>query len=177
LGLPAADGLGVTEILNQQRTESFRRSRCDYYESLERGHGRVEVRRCLATDDVNWLKERHDWPGLQSVILLEASRTINGNTTTECRYYLSSLPMDASQAAKAIRLHWQVENSLHWVLNVIFRNDDCRVCKDYSPQNFNLAKQFALKLIRRSPGKKSLRLKRKAAGWNDQNLLHILQAS
>jgi len=167
----------VAEFLEHQRSENFVRSRCDYYESVEKGHGRIESRRCWATDDVLWLKERHDWPGLQSIVLVESSRTRNGNTETERRYYLCSLPMDATEAARAIRSHWQVDNSLHWVLDVVFRDDDCRVRKDYSPQNFHMVKQLALNILRRSPEKKSLRLRRKSAGWNNQNLLKILQAS
>lgn len=164
----------VTEFLIQQRQENFRRSRCDYYESTEKGHGRVEVRRCWSTDDVEWLRERHNWPGLQSIVLVESSRTVKANTTTEQRYYLSSLPMNATEAAHAIRSHWQIENSLHWVLDVVFRDDDCRVRKKHAAQNLHMVKQLVLSLLKRFPGKRSLRAKRKLAGWNNQTLLHIL---
>lgn len=165
----------VTEFLDGAE---FSRSRQDYYENVEKGHGRIEVRRCWSTDDVDWLRKRHQWPGLRSIIRIESTRTVKGKPpSTEHRYYLASLPMDATEVAKAIRSHWEVENSLHWVLDVVFKDDDCRIRKDYSPQNFHVVKQMALNLVRKLPGKQSLRLKRKIAGWNNRKLLDILTAT
>lgn len=166
----------VREFFRHQKSEQFRHSRVDTYECTEESHGRLEVRRCYSTDDVAWLVERHAWPGLRSIAVIESERTNNGKTQTETRLYLSSLPMDASKAAEAIRSHWQVENCLHWVLDVIFFDDRCRVRKDNAPHIFHGIKQMALNLLKQVPGKKSMRLKRKSAGWNDQFLLETLQA-
>lgn len=167
----------VREFFAHQKTQQFRHSQVDIYENREESHGRIEIRRCYSTDDVEWLNQRHAWPGLCSIVMIEAERTSRGKTQIETRFYLTSLAMDAEKAANAIRSHWQVENSLHWVLDVVFLDDQCRIRKDHAPQNFHIVKQMALNLIRQAPGKKSVRLKRKSAGWNDRFLLEILQTA
>lgn len=166
----------VTEFLSEHRKSRFRHIAHDIFQSLEKGHGRVEKRTCYCSNDVDWLTERHHWPGLQSIVLVESARTLNGQTTLEVRYYISSLPLNAQEMAQAIRSHWQVENSLHWVLDVIFKDDQSRVRKDYSPQNFHRVKQLALNLLTKDPGKKSLRRKRKAANRDSKALISILTA-
>ena len=83
------------------------------YEETDGGHGRIEIRRCIATDDIGWLKEHHDWPGLRSIVQITSTRMCNGETTTENRYYITSMPPDARKIAVAIRSHWAIENSLH----------------------------------------------------------------
>lgn len=165
------------DFLEHQLEQGFRHSSVDRFETLEKGHGRIERRRYYSTRDVEWLKRAHNWPHLKSIALVEASRTVNGQTSREKRIYLSSLPQDAQLLAQAIRGHWGIENKLHWVLDVVFREDECRVRKDHSPRNFSMIRQISLNLIRKAPGKRSLRRKRKLAGWEDPYLVQVLQSA
>jgi len=103
-------------------------------------------------------------------------REVDGKTTVERRYYLASLPLGIETFARAVRSHWAVENSLHWVLDMIFRDDECRVRTDHAPANFTTLKHMAHNIIRKAPGKDSLRLKRKVAAWDDEFLVSLVAA-
>lgn len=127
-------------------------------------------------NDLSYLAS-HAWPGLQSIVLTESQRKIQGITATERRYYLSSLSVPASEHLTIIRTHWQVENSLHWVLDVGFHEDQHRARKDHAPANLAMLRQLALNLLKRtSPPKPKTSLKnlRKRAGWDTAFLEQVL---
>src|SRR6516164_7095132 len=123
-----------------------------------------------------WLQERHDWPGLQGVIMVESMREIGDKVERETRFYITSLAWLAAQLGPVVRTHWAIENSLHWVMDMIFRDDECRVRTDHAPANFTTIKHMALNLIRGAPGKDSFRLKRKIAAWDDDFLASLITA-
>jgi predicted transposase YbfD/YdcC len=125
---------------------------------------------------VDWLKERHQWPGLQGVVMVESRREIADRIERETRFYVTSLAWLACQIGPVIRSHWTIENSLHWVMDMVFRDDECRVRTDHAPANFTTLKHMAHNLIRKAPGKDSLRLRRKTAGWDDDFLASLLAA-
>lgn len=150
----------------------------DQAETHEKGHGRIEKRTCWATEDavlLRYLDPDGRWAGLRSVGLVQAERTIDGIRTTEQRYYLSSLPADATRLNQIVRTHWQIENHLHWVLDTAFDEDHCRVRMGNGAQNLALLRRVALSLLKRDrSAKMGVKGKRLKAGWNEQYLLHIL---
>jgi len=150
-------------------------SNSDYYQSVDGGKGRIETREYWICDQIEWLTKRHpDWAGLRSIGQVTSQREINGKTSDQTRYFITSLPADASTFAGAVRSHWGIENRLHWVLDVVFGDDHCRVRADQAPKNFTVIKHMAMNLLNRAKQNKSLRLMRKKAGWNNQFLKSIL---
>ncbi|MEF2554299.1 ISAs1 family transposase [Aurantimonas sp. A2-1-M11] len=123
------------------------------FETVDADHGRIETRRYTAIHDVEWLRERHDWSGLKSVVMVESQREIDGATTRQTRFYITSLTLEANTVGPMIRDHWSIENSLHWVMDMVFRDDECRVRTENAPANFTTIKHMASNLIRRAPGK------------------------
>ena len=121
-----------------------------------------------------WLSHRHDWPGLKAVAVVDSTREINGKTEKETRFYITSLTAPASLVGPAIRDHWSIENSLHWVMDMLFRDDECRVRTNHAPANFTTIKHMAPNLLRKAPGKSSLRSRRKAAAWDDDFLASLV---
>ena len=138
------------------------------YQSIEKDHGRIETRQALWVTDLSWLHTplRQHWPKLAGIGMIERQREINGKTSYERAFYIGSKGIASAESfAKAARSHWGIENSLHWVLDVIFREDDCRVRKDHAPHNFAALRKFALALLRQDTQypKRSLRSRRKTA--------------
>jgi predicted transposase YbfD/YdcC len=147
----------------------------------EKDHGRIETRRCLVTDDVAWLQEQNQhWSGLRSLIMIESTREIIGRNSTgiasvERRYYISSLPAKAALLGKTVRAHWGIENSMHWVLDVAFREDDCRIRIGEAAQNFAILRRIALNLLKSDTTTKlGIANKRLKAGWNVNYLSRLL---
>jgi predicted transposase YbfD/YdcC len=166
----------VEIFVAEQKANGFKDSKVSRHEMVDGDHGRIETRTYTAIQDVAWLQERHDWPGLKGVVMVESTREIGDKIERETRFYITSLVWLASQLGPAIRSHWAVENSLHWVMDMVFRDDECRVRTDHAPANFTTIKHIALNLIRKAPGKDSFRLKRKVAAWDDEFLASILAA-
>lgn len=132
------------------------------------GHGRIEERICLAADAA-WLAERHPkWKALRSIAQVTATRTDKktGESSTETRLYISSLPPDPAPLLAASRSHWSIENNLHWQLDVTFREDQCRIRKDHAARNLATMRKAVLNLLRREPSKISLKRKRLKAALN-----------
>lgn len=150
----------------------------DQYEDYDTGHGRVEHRLCYVTDQLDWLEQRTNWRDLKTVALVESHVTVNGKVATERRYFISSLPANALEIAKAIRSHWAIENSLHWVLDVTMGEDLSRVRKDHAPENMAMIRHIVLNLLRgaKSQFQKDMSLKglQKKAGWGESTLSTIL---
>ncbi len=145
-------------------------------EETDGEHGRIEVRKCTVTDDIDWLKERHNWVGLNSIIKIESDVDRKGKNTSETRYYISSLEADSKKILNDIRSHWAIENSLHWVLDMSFNDDQSRIRKENAPENMAIIKHIALNMIRKIQKKRqSIKGLRKKAGWDNQVLNHILQ--
>ena len=140
------------------------------------GHGREETRYCMMLSNIqNKIDPEGKWQDLLSVGRQDAMRVVKGLPTIETRYFISSLPNDAEVLADSIRQHWGVENSLHWVLDVAFREDDSRIRKDNAPQNFAVIRHIAGNLLQQDrtvkPGVKNKRLR---AGWDNKYLEKLL---
>jgi predicted transposase YbfD/YdcC len=159
------------------------------WQSSEWGHGRHEVRRgfVLTTQPDEWPQALQDWKGLQSIVMVERERSVvppeglpEGavlNPSCSQHFFLSSLSATDERVEKAIRAHWGIENSLHWVLDVAFDEDACRVRRDHAPQNFATLRKIALNLLRQDRKVKcGVKGRRKMAGWDDDYLLRILAA-
>ena len=144
-------------------------------ETVEKDHGRLETRRYYQSAEVSWFADRAQWEGLQSVGMVEAIREISGARTVERRYYLSSLPLGVETFARAVRGHWGVENKLHWVLDVCFREDQSRARAGYAAENLATLRRLALNLLRREKTKKrGIKGKQLNAGWDHAYLLRLL---
>lgn len=144
-------------------------------ETVEKDHGRIEIRRYYQSAELDWFVDRAKWEGLRSVGMVEASRQVEGKTTVERRYYLSSLPLDVAAFARAVRGHWGVENKLHWVMDVCFREDQSRVRTGYAAENLATLRRLALNLLKREPTKKrGIRGKQLNASWDHAYLLRLL---
>jgi predicted transposase YbfD/YdcC len=164
----------VELFVAEQKSRAFRDTTASHAQTVDGDHGRVETRDITVIHDTSWLQERHNWPGLRSIVVLQSRREIGDKIERETRFYITSLALVASLIGPLIRDHWAIENSLHWVLDMVFRDDECRVRTDHAPANFTTLKHMALNLIKRAPGKDSMRLKRKVAAWDDAFLASII---
>jgi predicted transposase YbfD/YdcC len=160
----------------EQKTNGFKDVAISRHETVDGDHGRIETRSYTVFHDIEWLQERHDWPGLKGVAMVESQREIDGKISKETRFYITSLTLLANTIGPMIRDHWAIENGLHWLLDMLFRDDECRVRTDNAPANFTTLKHMANNVFRRAPGKDSQRLKRKTAGWDDEYLASLIAA-
>jgi predicted transposase YbfD/YdcC len=163
-------------LLFDEEQGNFAGHQVTVHQTCEKDHGRLETRRVVATEQIAWLQDSHGWPGLRSIAKVESRRELlaEGKVEEETRYYLSSLPGEASQIGEAVRSHWGVENGLHWVMDMVFRDDECRIRSDNAPANFTTIKHMASNVLRRGKGKHSMRASRHVAAWNEDFLYSLL---
>lgn len=145
------------------------------FESVEKDHGRIETRRYWQSEDIAWFEDQKAWKGLRSFCLVEAVREHAGRTETSRRYYISSLLCNEAKVAHSIRGHWQIENSLHWCLDVVFNEDQSRARARHAAKNLGTLRTICLNLIKRIPGKRSMKSKRFQASLSDDYLLTALK--
>ena len=154
----------------------------NYYESEEeRGHGRVETRRCWVCDELDdWLPELLDsyseWEGLRSIAAVECERTVDGETSIYRRYFITSLGADAKAIAVGVRDHWGIENTLHWVLDMAWREDESRTRTGNAAQNLSSMRRLAHNLIKTEnpESKKSVKMRTRIANWNTDYLFKLI---
>jgi predicted transposase YbfD/YdcC len=157
----------VKLFLDDAQANGFADIDHDYRETVDGDHGRIETRRYWITADIEWLGAKASWTNLQSLGLVESRREMSEKVEIERRYYLVSLPADGVRFSDAVRQHWGVENGLHWVLDVSFDEDACRIRKDKGAQTFSVLRHIALNLLKReSQHKRGIKARRKRAGWD-----------
>jgi len=150
----------------------------DYARTVNKGHGRIEIRQCWTISDpdvLRYLRGTKEWKKLTSVVKVQAERRTTEKTTTENRYFLSSLESNAQKLLRATRAHWGIENSLHWVLDIAFREDECRARKGYAAQNLATLRHIAVNLLKQEKtAKVGVKSKRLRSGWDEDYLLKVL---
>lgn len=167
------DALETT--FQKAKEKNFEAMVYSHHQSIEKEHGRVEKRTCFVLPLMYLHQFKMKWKGLQSLVLIESERFYQGQTTTEQRYYISSLPPEAKQIATAVRQHWSVENSLHWCLDVVFKEDQSRVRIGEAPENFSLLRKIALICLKKETSlKRGIQTKRLKAAWDSDYLLKVL---
>lgn len=174
----------VADFLTEQRAAGFKdcaAGRWATCETTDADHGRVEIRRHWITSDIAWLRERHPaWPDLISIGMIEAERAEPGKPASRhIRFYITSIAPDVGEFARAARQHWGIENGLHWVLDVVYREDECRIRKRNGPANFATIRHMTLNLLQRTKTakKKSIRVKRGLAALDETFLQTVLMAA
>lgn len=169
----------VRRIFDETFTQGWAGIDHGYHETIEKDHGRIETRRLWCTDQIDWVKKCHAWPGLRTIVCVESQRTIiKGKTSTERRYYLSSLDsQDPRQLADTIRGHWGIENSLHWSLDVTFREDDCRVRQGHGAEHLARLRRLAVGLLKREETFKAGLKRKRLRCALDPNYLNRVLAS
>jgi predicted transposase YbfD/YdcC len=144
-------------------------------ETVDKDHGRFEIRRYYQSAELAWFADLGQWEGLQTVGMVESLREVEGKETVERRYYLSSLPLGIEPLARAVRGHWGVENKVHWVMDVCFREDQSRARAGYAAENLATLRRLALNLLKREKTKKrGIKGKQLNAGWDHAYLLRLL---
>ena len=143
----------VELFAKEQKAVAFRNTSVSRDTTVDGDHGRIETRTVTVFHDIGWLQDSHQWPGLKSVVMVESERETHGKAETETRFYITSLTLLANAVGPMIRSHWMVENGLHWVLDMIFRDDECRVRTDNAPFNLAIVKHIALNVLRTGKAK------------------------
>jgi predicted transposase YbfD/YdcC len=133
-----------------QAAQSVCPATMDFFQTVEKGHGRIETRRYWQSTDIDWFEDKKLWKNIHSIGMVESIRCVKGKNTIERRYYLNSLPLDAQIFAKAVRGHWGVENPLHWSLDVTFREDQSRARSKNAAQNLATLRRIALNLVKKN---------------------------
>ncbi len=150
----------------------------DHAEVVNKGHGRIEVRRNWVIDDaevMGWINSHHQWPGLIAIGMVQAERRIGTEKTEETRYYILSRKLSADQLGQTVRSHWGIENEVHWVLDVAFHEDSSRIRHGYAAENFAVLRHIALNLLKIHPTRSrlSIRGRRLLAGWDRTYLARL----
>lgn len=169
----------LVACFERARTDPQALASMDFTQTHDKGHGRTEDRRCWTTTAADTVPISRQWPHVATVVLVEVDRSVNGKTSTEQRYYISSCrKLGAVKALDASRRHWGIENSLHWVLDVAFREDDCRVRVGNAAENFAVMRHLALNMLKSVKGSKvGVKTRRMLAGWDENFLLRVLTAA
>jgi predicted transposase YbfD/YdcC len=162
----------VELFVNEQKANNFKDSTISQ-ETVDGDHGRIETRRTTVFHDIDWLRQRHNWPGLKAVAMVESEREIDTRIERETRFYITSSTDKADKLGNVVRSHWSVE-SMHWLMDCLFRDDQCRVRTHHAPTNFVTIKHIAHNLLRRHPVKHSMTTKRLTAAWDEDFLVSLL---
>lgn len=158
----------VTNLRNLEATTTH------FYKTIDANHGRIETRECYLISALNHQDLISEWAGIKSFGMVVSKRKIGEKSTTETRYFITSLYSNAEEFGRSVRQHWGVENSLHWVLDVTFREDNCRIRKDNAAENFAIVRHIALNLAKsEKTHKRGIRAKRLLAGWDRDYLLKV----
>jgi predicted transposase YbfD/YdcC len=159
------------------RKKNFKDITHDFHETVDGGHGRVEIRRYWTVSDIEWLEEREKWKKLNLIGMVESERRIGDEISLETRFYIATLPNNAKLFGESVRGHWGIENKVHWSLDIAFREDESRMRKGHSAENFALIRRLALNLLKNDKTLKvGIKAKRKQAGWDHNYLLTLLNA-
>jgi predicted transposase YbfD/YdcC len=165
----------VKLYLDQAIDKPHAKRACQRHETIDKDHGRIEVRRYWITESIDWLEDKAQWRGLRSIGAVESERHIGDEVSIERRYFIASIDADAQRFAHAVRSHWAIENALHWSLDVTFREDECRVRQGHAAQNLALIRHLALNLLKNEKtAKVGLKIKRSKAGWDQRYLAKVL---
>ena len=164
---------GVDRELNFKYASSL-----DYHKTVNKGHGRIDVRECWTTSNPAYLKlirNVENWTALRTIVMIVCTRIIGNQETKETRYYISSLPSNAERILHAVRKHWSIENELHWVLDVAINEDHSRVRKDQAPENLAVLRHIALNLLKQEKtARGGIHAKQLQAAWDQDYLLKVL---
>lgn len=168
----------LSDLFEHAQHDAFRYTPHTYTRTIDKDHGRLEIRQCWTVDDpthLAYLRRQNRWEGLQSLVMVQRERHIQGEISTETAYYITSLPNEAPTVLNATRAHWGVENSLHWVLDIAFREDDSRARQGHSAENLAVLRHIALNLLKQErTAKVGIKAKRLKAGWDDDYLIRVL---
>ena len=168
----------IRYVFQEDQAHHFQEGPYDYAKTVDKGHGRLELRECWSISAPEYLlclRDAHNWAALKSLVMLKVERRIGRQREVNLRYYISSLTTSAAAFLRITRGHWGIENGLHWELDIAFREDDSRVRKDHAPQNFAVLRHIALNLLKQEKtAQGGIKAKRLQCGWNEQYLLKVL---